>query len=151
VGTESGDIRAYQLPSHSLDRIIRCHRGPVTHLTTLLAPSDLLGLPAKGQWPIMEIKPLERMKANRQARETREVTILLGAQRSNSLQNALRLPARGKATSKLSKGMDGDKVVELVAENQRLRAHLEKAIKINDRMWKGIVETQLASAQVNGE
>jgi pre-rRNA-processing protein IPI3 len=36
-----------------------------------------------------------------------------------------------------------DRLVELMAENKKLRASLDKAVKINDKMWNGIVDLHL--------
>jgi pre-rRNA-processing protein IPI3 len=38
-----------------------------------------------------------------------------------------------------------DKVAELEAENKKLKASLERAVKINEKMWKGIVDERLGA------
>lgn len=93
----------------------------------------------------MEIKPLERMRAGRVAREVQECTLVLG-QNGSSRLDALRPPTRAlfAAPSVGAVETGSDKVAELEAENKKLKASLERAVKINEKMWKGIVDERLA-------
>ncbi|GHJ90405.1 hypothetical protein NliqN6_6807 [Naganishia liquefaciens] len=94
-GTASGHIYIHALPSHQHLRTITSHVGvPVTHLSTLIRPPDLVGsvslrdaanaatsshgVVAPGAWPVKEIKQFERMKViKRDARHTGDLGILL--------------------------------------------------------------------------
>ncbi len=94
TGTSTGDIHLHSLPSHTLLRTIATHSGtPVTHLSTLIRPADLVGhinfasLIGSGsgtngnkseEWPIMECRPFERMRVGRKERDEQEIGILLG-------------------------------------------------------------------------
>jgi pre-rRNA-processing protein IPI3 len=40
-----------------------------------------------------------------------------------------------------------DRLAELEAENKKLKANLERAVKINEKMWSGIVDAKLAEPE----
>ncbi|KAJ9116354.1 hypothetical protein QFC22_004795 [Naganishia vaughanmartiniae] len=79
-GTANGHIHIHSLPSHQHLRTITSHTGvPVTHLSTLTRPPDLVGsvslrdaanaatstsggLAGAGAWPVIEVRQFERMK-----------------------------------------------------------------------------------------
>ena len=97
----------------------------------------------------MEIKALERMRAGRVAREVQECAIVLG-RRSDARIKAL-LPSRsharlGTIAQSSDSGVESssDRVAELEAENKRLKSNLDKAVKLNEKMWSGIVDLRLA-------
>ena len=137
AGTQAGDIHIHSLPSHQHLRTIISHASPITHLSTLLQPPDLVGTGVKlDSWPVMEIKPLERMRIGKSAEEVQEVTILLPR-----LEQLPGVPVDAEFN---------DKLVELAAENKRLRAGLDRAVKINERMWNGIIDLKLAQPEGNG-
>lgn len=148
LGTHTGEIHIYALPSHQHLRTLSSHSSPITHISTLLRPSDLIGTTTgrKEALPIMEIKPLERMRTGRVAREVQECTLVLGQKGSSRLES-LRPPTRTMFASP-SAGVaetSADKVAELEAENKKLKASLERAVKINEKMWKGIVDERLGA------
>ena len=142
VGTQLAEIHMYALPSHQHLRTIAL-AGPVSFLRTIPRPPDMVGVPHKAElWPIMEIKPLERIKS-KITRDNQEVTILLRPKNLEAIA-ALRpvdedepLPF-GTATAG-----EADKIAALEEENKRLRASLEKAARINDKMWAGIVDMKM--------
>jgi pre-rRNA-processing protein IPI3 len=45
-----------------------------------------------------------------------------------------------------AKADTGDRLAELEAENRRLRAGLDKALQINEKMWSGIVDMKFVDA-----
>jgi pre-rRNA-processing protein IPI3 len=172
IGTASGEIHMHALPSHQLLRTLPTHAGlgAITHLSTLLRPADFVGasgLAASGSgtsggaasladnWPIMEIKPFERIRAGAGARENREVSLALGGIREVGLLDALRVPrdadelSGGSASGGGGGGGAGEtdtasRIAALESETQRLRASLERAVKVNDTMWRGVVQMKLA-------
>lgn len=146
IGTQKAEIHIHSLPSHQHMRTIAAHAGPITHLSTMLRPPDLVGsthAPKQDAWPIMEIKPLERIRAGRAARDVQESTILLRPSGQESL-SGLR-PGR-PAVVFGGPGQDAavsNQLAELMAENQKLRAGLERAVQINEKMWHGMVDMGL--------
>ncbi|KAK1922465.1 putative ribosomal large subunit assembly and maintenance-related protein [Papiliotrema laurentii] len=150
VGTQSADIHIHSLPSHQHLRTISSHAGPITHLSCLLRPPDLVGSTTTKHdaWPAPEIKPLERMRMGRTARDVQEVTMTLRPTPASTL-DALRGPRSNQlASSSSSVALPGDdQLAELLAENKRLRSSLDRATKINDKMWNGIVDSHLLPKQ----
>lgn len=153
VGTQSGEIHVYSLPSHQLLRTISSHASPVTHLSTMLRPPDLVGSRTKlDSWPIMEVKPLERTRGGRIAREVQEVSVVLVPTASTHRFEQLRPPRTQLVPAGGVEHDDqADRVQELEAENKRLRANLDRAVRINEKMWSGVVELKLAEPITNGQ
>ncbi len=94
VGTSSGIIHFYDLPSHQLLRTISAHKGfSITYLTSLLKPPDLIGhisldlkvgiSDAKDVLPAKPVLPFQRTK-DPKARQAHEVNILLHTKRNVS-------------------------------------------------------------------
>jgi len=89
----------------------------------------------------------------RTAKDVQEVTMLLRPHPVSARVDGLR-PTRQKlpvgVASAVSSGED--QLAEVLAENKRLRASLDKAVKINDKMWTGIVDLHLLpkDQQANG-
>jgi pre-rRNA-processing protein IPI3 len=105
----------------------------------------------KKEVPVMEIKALERMRQGRVAREVQDCTLVLG-QRGSSRLDELRPIATTRTTTSTSIGaaVDGtssERLAELEAENKKLKANLERAIKINEKMWNGVVDLKLADQE----
>lgn len=148
IGTRVGEIHIHSLPSHQHLRTIASHSGPITHLSALLKPSDLIGGSFKSDaWPVMEVKPLERMRVGKAARDVQEVTMLLRPRVSPVALDSLRTPqAKPLSVVPTASTDTGDRLAELEAENRRLRAGLDKALQINERMWSGIVDMKLVDA-----
>ncbi|OXG31405.1 pre-rRNA-processing protein IPI3 [Cryptococcus neoformans Bt15] len=159
VGTSAGTIQIHSLPSHQHLRTLSPHAGPVTHLSTLLRPADLVGsVGAKSEEiPIMEIKPLDRLK-HRSLQESHEPTVLLRPSTSTSypasLLSDLRLPPRAPL-SKLggrqqavvgNAGTTGEQMERLLAENKRLKAAFDRAEKINEKLWDKVMDVKLGTS-----
>lgn len=95
-------------------------------------------------WPVIEIKPLERMRMGRTAKDVQEVTMMLRPHPALSLLDDLRPPRQKQFVSIDAAASTGeDQLADVLAENKRLRASLDKAVKINDKMWTGIVDLHL--------
>ncbi|GLB41732.1 putative WD40 repeat-like protein [Lyophyllum shimeji] len=165
VGTESGLIHVYDLPSHQLLRTISTHKGlTITHLATVLKPLDLIGhidlnlavgsaADAKDIIPVKPVAPFQRMR-DPKTREAHEVSILLPAQRPTHADEAtayetdelLRDHAFFVQPSRISTAPGTDnlslrsKVDDLETEVARLREQLGKAKKVNDVMWDAVVQ-----------
>ncbi|BEJ14758.1 hypothetical protein CspHIS471_0405250 [Cutaneotrichosporon sp. HIS471] len=147
VGTSAGDIHVHSLPSHQHIRTISTHRGAISHLSTFPSPPDLIGKPVRTEdWAVMDVRNLERMRTSRGAKDTQEVGVLLRPSCRTSLLSALRAtptrnigsdPARGGPVS------DGADVAALQDEIRRLKGALDKAVKINEKMWSGVVDLKL--------
>jgi pre-rRNA-processing protein IPI3 len=96
----------------------------------------------------MEIKALERMRAGRVAREVQECTIVLGRRDDRRVKALLPKSVSSQygrishSTSEAA-GSNSDRVAELEAENKRLKSNLDKAVKLNEKMWSGIVDLRL--------
>lgn len=150
IGTHRGEIHIHALPSHQHLRTISSHSSPITHISTLLRPQDMLGSQtstSKNEWPIMEIKALERMRAGRVAREVQECTIVLGRKSDQRVRALLPADTTRLGTvshSSTDRESSSDRVAELEAENKRLKNNLDKAVKLNEKMWSGIVDMRLA-------
>jgi pre-rRNA-processing protein IPI3 len=95
-------------------------------------------------YPLLEVKTLERMKVGRVARDLHEPVILLRPSPLLSRLDGLR-PPRPKVipNSTQASASEGEKIASLEVENKRLRASLDKAIKLNERMWNGVVDLHL--------
>ncbi|WWD21046.1 hypothetical protein CI109_105527 [Kwoniella shandongensis] len=158
LGTSLGSISIHSLPSHQHLRTLSSHAGPITHLSTLLRPPDLISAPGSTtgnnaeNWPIIEIKNLERMKSTRSIKEVQESTVLLRPSVDLLSQLDDLRPKRTTALLGGSTGVAGgvgaqigDQLSELMAENKKLRLSLEKANKINEKMWNGIVDLRLGN------
>jgi pre-rRNA-processing protein IPI3 len=149
LGTYSGEIHIYSLPSHQHLRTLSSHQSPITHISTLLRPPDLIGSTGgrKDGWPIMEIKALERMRAGRVAREVQECTLVLGQNGSSRLGNLRPQVQKTVVATSAAVETSGERLAELEAENKKLKANLERAVKINEKMWNGIVDAKLADPE----
>ncbi len=110
-------------------------------------------------WPIMEIKPFERIRASEHVRQDCQVSLALGGVREVGLVDALR-PAVVSGDVELGSGAGvpggaggaggagetdtASRIAALESETKRLRASLERAVKVNDSMWRGVVQMKLA-------
>lgn len=89
VGTSTGNINIFDIPSHQLIRTISTHKGfSITHLATMLKPPDLIGhislslsagSDAKDVIPVKPVVPFQRVR-DPKARDTHEVLMLLPVQ-----------------------------------------------------------------------
>ncbi|CAK9786838.1 WD40 repeat-like protein [Cutaneotrichosporon oleaginosum] len=147
VGTSAGDIHVHSLPSHQHIRTISAHRGAISHLSTLPSPADLIGKSVRADdWAVMDVRNLERMRTNRGAKDAQDAGVLLRPNNRTNLLNTVRAvplqpPPHGSARSAPS-GQQAD-VAALQDEIRRLKGALDKAVKINDRMWSGVVDLKM--------
>lgn len=146
IGTSVGDVHIHALPSHQQVRSIPAHAGPISYLTTMSAPPDLVGCAGRAEnWPVMEVKNLERMRVAKSARETQEVSVLV----KPDARDRLSLFRRGAGTEEL-RATNGDVGTEedtaaLREEIRRLQGALDKAARINEKMWNGVVDMKLGT------
>jgi pre-rRNA-processing protein IPI3 len=97
----------------------------------------------------MDVKPLERMRVGKTAKDVQEVSLVIKPHSSASKLAALRPPRLAEAlqsgqTQNATK--DDEQLATVLAENKKLRAQLERATKINEKMWSNIVDQHLPSA-----
>jgi pre-rRNA-processing protein IPI3 len=96
----------------------------------------------------MDIRNLERMRVGRSAKDVQEVSVVLNVSPSD-LQAIDSL--REQITAALAPGArrDGSDEQEdsaaLQQEVKRLRAALGRAVKLNEKMWGGVVDLKLGS------
>ena len=153
IGTKAGDIHIHALPSHQHLRTISAHAqtGAISHISTMLCPPDLVGRPFRAdEWAVMEIRNLERMRVGRAAKDAQEVVVVLpGASGNFAAVDALRghgaelqvqLGGRGRVERQ-----EEEDTAALQAEVKRLRAALGRAVKLNEKMWNGVVDLKLGS------
>ncbi|ORY26263.1 WD40-repeat-containing domain protein [Naematelia encephala] len=154
VGSHSGEIHVYSLPSHQHLRAISSHGSPITHLSTLPRPPDLVGTSFKPEdWPAMEVKPFERMRVGKPAREVQETTLLLRpSPAAIDRLEALHPPRSWKdyAPPPIVTASDGDNMAEILADNKRLKAQLDRAVRINEKMWTAVVDLKMTESDTNG-
>lgn len=171
-GTSTGQIHIHSLPSHQLLRSINAHQGngPVTYLTTLLKPPDLVttaGQTAPGSrvsdaWPLMEVKPLERMRVGKAARDVQEVSLMLGPTSDFSILDTLgfNTPASAQtfnpsttASADSSSDLSAiSRIEELERENKKLKMAFDKATRINEKIWEGLVDLKMGKSTIqNGD
>lgn len=147
VGTSSGDIHLHSLPSHQHIRTISTHRGAISHLSTLPSPPDLVGKPVRADdWAVMDVRNLERMRTSRGAKDAQEVGVLLRPTSRTDLLNTLRAsPSRNSSGGVARPGHSAQTadVAALQDEIRRLKGALDKAVKINEKMWSGVVDVKL--------
>lgn len=166
-GTSTGQIHVHALPSHQHLRTINTHSGSaITHLSIISRPPDLVGHLSLGNygemgakeegWPIIDVKPFERMRVGKKERDEQEIGILLGPKSRFDLLDEFDIDAsddveedgwtgtgsvmaHGVMASGQGEGQQG-KVDDLQAEVARLQAQLRRAKENNDEMWKGVVK-----------
>lgn len=147
VGTTAGDIHVHSLPSHQHIRTISTHRGAISHLSTLPSPPDLVGKPVRADdWAVMDVRNLERMRSSRGAKDAQEVGVLLRPSSRTDVLNTLRgVPSRARGTgpARPAPVTEGADVAVLQDEVRRLKSALDKAVKINEKMWSGVVDLKL--------
>ena len=91
VGTETGIVNIYDVPSHQLLRTISSHKGmSITYLKTMIKPVDLIGhvslslhvgstLDTKEIIPVRPVLPFQRMK-DAKIRDAHEISMMLSVQ-----------------------------------------------------------------------
>ncbi|ODN91469.1 pre-rRNA-processing protein IPI3 [Cryptococcus wingfieldii CBS 7118] len=151
LGTSSGTIQIHSLPSHQHLRTLSPHAGPVTYLTTILRPFDLVGtVGMKGEeMPIMEVKSFERMKG-RAAKEAHDPVLLVrppSSEMATLLGGLKPTEARQKIGGRAADGNMEEQMEELAKENQRLREAVDRASRINEKMWTGILDSKLGNQE----
>ncbi|RSH78915.1 uncharacterized protein EHS24_001838 [Apiotrichum porosum] len=114
------------------------------------SPADLVGRPFRSEdWTVMDIKNLERMRIGRAAKDVQEVGVILRPSGQSRLLTKLRntvgtqtLVADATGHTQAADHVD---TAALQDEVKRLRVALDKAVKINEKMWNGVVDLKLAA------
>jgi pre-rRNA-processing protein IPI3 len=109
-------------------------------------------------WPVMDVKPFERMRVGKKEREEQQIGILLGPKKEFDLLDEFdvdhedvgtRRGAGGSSTVRsttttttTATGQEDQqgKIDDLQSEVTRLQDQLRRAKEINDEMWKGVVK-----------
>ncbi|KAL0064415.1 Pre-rRNA-processing protein ipi3 [Marasmius tenuissimus] len=171
VGTSSGLIHIYDIPSHQLMRTITTHKGfSITYLSTLLKPVDLIGhisltlnvgssADSRDAIPVHPVVPFQRIR-DMKTRELHEVSMILPTQDHvyddesafYSEDSLLRDQAYFQQTSaSLDRGHDTvalqSRVAELEAEVSLLRGQLGQAKGVNNLMWENVVQKMIGQAK----
>ncbi|TFK74935.1 WD40 repeat-like protein [Pluteus cervinus] len=158
VGTSTGSIHLYDIPSHQLLRTIITQRGfAITHLRAMQKPSDLAGhinlsiatgtTKSDDLLPILPVSAFQKMK-DPKAREAHEVTVLLTPSEkrdkfssTDQYEQLIRdhLDFLQKVSPDESAIPLQGRVRELEVEVAQLQTQLQKAKDVNDAMWDGVV------------
>jgi pre-rRNA-processing protein IPI3 len=105
-------------------------------------------------WPVIEVKPFERMRVGKKERDEQEVGILLGQKSQFDVLDEFDIVDDDASEeyawtrTTVPNGMQGTgngeeqqgKIDDLQAEVVKLQAQLKRAKEINDEMWKGVVK-----------
>ncbi|TXT08745.1 hypothetical protein VHUM_02873 [Vanrija humicola] len=147
VGTRNGDIHIHSLPSHQQLRTITAHSGPITHLSTLIKPADLSNSATRNDpWPVMEIRNLDRTRTSASTKHAQTVGISLrpsiNSGRLDKLRRATPQIHIASGRQEMSNGEDNS--AALSQEVRELRSALDRAVKLNEKMWNGVVDLHLA-------
>lgn len=96
----------------------------------------------------MDIKNLDRMRVGRAPKDAQEVGVILRPSSKSACVAKLRSPTVQMVAPSSGDSMattnDGD-MTALQEEVKRLRTALDKAVKINEKMWNGVVDLKLAA------
>lgn len=101
----------------------------------------------------MEIKTFERMRAGGPARDMKEVTIALRPKGTEELLDGLRLQPKSSGRSRVMRNTGSSiaststQIASLESENKKLKASLDRAIKVNEKMWAGVVNMKLDNGE----
>lgn len=161
VGTETGSIHIYDIPSHQLLRTITSHKGlAITHVTTMLKPPDLIGhidlnltsSDTSDTIPARPVAPFQRMK-DPKTRENHEITILVPGRKIAQVVTAYKNEELLRDVTFFTQPSNAEMVqgkenLEVKADNLEaevilLREQLAKAKAINDTMWDTLVQRTL--------
>ncbi|KAG8932750.1 Pre-rRNA-processing protein ipi3 [Tulasnella sp. 418] len=168
VGTSTGHLEIYDIPSHQLIRTISTHQGySITNITTMLKPPDLIGHTTLGSGshhdaiPVKPISSFQRVK-DQVSRDVHEVPIILPVPLdqeppyhispnlgiSEGMQYFMNLQSE---SADASSAQLQSRVSQLEAEVSSLRQSLSKAKGLSDAMWEVVVNKMLNSDQGEDE
>ncbi|KAF9258929.1 WD40 repeat-like protein [Marasmius fiardii PR-910] len=174
VGTSSGLIHIYDIPTHQLMRTITTHKGfSITYLSTMLKPVDLIGhislnmdvsgsADANNVVPVHPVVAFQRIR-DVKTRELHEVSMLLPSPDHFILQDddettfySEEAIARDQnyflqTPASLERGQDTltlqSRVAALEAEVSLLRGQLGQAKGVNNLMWENVVQKLIGQAK----
>ncbi|KAL1739516.1 hypothetical protein HDZ31DRAFT_49269, partial [Schizophyllum fasciatum] len=165
VGTQSGPVHIYDIPSHQPLRTITTHKGfTITHLATMLKPPDLVGhvslsMSAGDPKDVVPVRPVAAFQRMRDAktRQAHEVASLLPPRAQStgiaySEEEMLRDHAFFLQPAQTSTGQQDAvtlqaRVTDLESEVAALKEQLGKAKGVNDMMWDNIVKKVVRNRQ----
>ncbi|KAG9057857.1 Pre-rRNA-processing protein ipi3 [Serendipita sp. 407] len=165
VGTQQGNILIYDTVSLQLLRTIQTSQSPaaspVTFLTTLLKPLDLLGhtqlsLSGKALEDSVPIRPVMPFGRARDVKgKGREVAIVLPKRTDptnmeyDPFEDHMYFSSRATLTISQTPANEDpqDKILQLEAEVKQLRMNLDRAKTINDAMWENVLQSVVAQSR----
>jgi pre-rRNA-processing protein IPI3 len=102
---------------------------------------------AKDGWPMMEVRPFERMRVGQKQRMEHEVGVMLGQVDDDALSGldvAEEEVSTGAWVAQTSTvpavDNSSERLLSLEAEVVLLRSQLSRAKQINDQIWSGVVD-----------
>ncbi|KAI0057462.1 WD40 repeat-like protein [Artomyces pyxidatus] len=168
VGTSTGVINIYDIPSHQLLRSISSHAGTrITYLATVLKPPDLvghvhlstrMGNGGDGLFPVRPVVPFQRMREAR-AREAHDVAMILPVQQKSTPESVVAYSQEELLRDyeffvQPTPDRDAEpvealqtRVGELEEEVMRLKGQLGRAKGVNDVMWETVVQKVIAQGK----
>lgn len=175
VGTSTGIIHIYDIPSHQLLRTISSFKEKglsITYLASLLKPADLVGHVSLNigstrggidAIPVKPVSPFQRM-SDAKNRDAHEVSVLLPVHDTPSIEHPYNITSlefiRDHAffvqtpstttTGGTSMSLQS-RVTSLEAEVSELREQLKKAKGVNDIMWETVVQKVIPLATGTGK
>ncbi|KAI3611032.1 pre-rrna-processing protein ipi3 [Moniliophthora roreri] len=169
VGTSTGLIHIYDVPTHQLMRTISTHKGfGITYLSTMLKPVDLIGHisltlnisssnDTRDVIPVRPVAAFQRMR-DVKSRELHEVSMLLPPQ-EHAFEDEFTLCSEESILRdqayflKSSTSSDEDtaalqtRVTDLEAEVSLLHEQLGRAKGVNDLMWENVVQKMISQSK----
>ncbi|KIO25848.1 hypothetical protein M407DRAFT_24804 [Tulasnella calospora MUT 4182] len=162
VGTVTGVVQIYDIPSHQLIRSINVQQGfAVTHVCSFLKPLDLVGQITIGapsptdNIPVRPISSFHRIR-DQPSRDAHEVPITLPIPTGKPVLHGILPPydvladhrffmdqqsgAAAASTQSLQ-----SRIIELESELASMKQNLAKAKGLNDAMWETVVSSVLGS------
>ncbi|KAG9047524.1 Pre-rRNA-processing protein ipi3 [Tulasnella sp. UAMH 9824] len=162
VGTATGVVQIYDIPSHQLIRSINVQQGfAVTHVSSFLKPLDLVGqMTIGGPSPTdnISVRPISSFHRIRDqaSRDAHEVPITLPIPTGKPvLRGALPpydfladhrffMDQQSGATAESTQSLQ-TRITELESELASMKQNLAKAKGLNDAMWETVVSSVLGS------
>lgn len=162
VGTATGVVQVYDIPSHQLIRSINVQQGfAVTHVCSFLKPLDLVGQMTIGgpsttdSIPVRPISSFHRIR-DQASRDAHEVPVMLPIPSETPVLRGALPPYDFLADHRFFMGQQSEtgatstqslqsRIAELEGELASMKQNLTKAKGLNDAMWETVVSSVLGS------
>ncbi|KAG8942725.1 Pre-rRNA-processing protein ipi3 [Tulasnella sp. 424] len=162
VGTATGVVQVYDIPSHQLIRSINVQQGfAVTHVCSFLKPLDLVGQMTIGgpsttdNIPVRPISSFHRIR-DQASRDAHEVPVMLPIPSETPVLRGGLPPYDFLADHRFFMGQQSEtgatstqslqsRIAELEGELASMKQNLTKAKGLNDAMWETVVSSVLGS------